>query len=104
VPKKYLDPSKILAELTAVENNKAKINALADELWRVVEGPTGLADTIGEMLSSFDGNRVGHNSQIRLIADIVRLLERAADQDGSVSDMDPEDLEAVLKNLMETDE
>jgi hypothetical protein len=99
---KYLDPDKILQQLSAKESNRNKLNALTEELWRVVEGPAGLANTIGEMLNSFpQQDRVGHQSQIRLVSDVVRLLERSADMEGDLSGADEEDLKAEFKRLLE---
>lgn len=97
---KYLDPAKLIKQVAGRESNKERLDALAEELWRVVQGPSGLADTIGEMMQSFrDSDRVGHQSQIRLVSDVVRILERSADGETLAGADDEEDLKAEFDRL-----
>ena len=95
----YVDPTELLQEAQKKESNRHKVHALAASIWDEVGGPEGLASIVGEMMRAYKGERAGHANHIRLTAEVLRVLERSADSEFDVSEVDREDLEAEYRRL-----
>lgn len=103
---KPIDPEVMLEELAGRRGNREQMDELSMHLWDRFGGPSGLANEVKNMYDSFDGPRMGHQNQIRLLSDVMKVLIRSADAEETVGDVDPEDLRAELDALVkeETEE
>lgn len=85
---------KMVAKLIGKRGPRLDIRLLAGRLLEEFGGYDGLAQYTKKC---FDSNPEGGSNQVRILADVMRLIGQTQAAEGDDGDMDPEAIEALLR-------
>ena len=95
----HREPDEVLKNLLELSSGKIDVNDLALCILREFDGNAGLADALKKC---FDKNPDGSQNQVRILSDIIRLMNACTGAEGDDADIDEEDARAIVREILES--